>query len=472
LGDCDIGIVGLGIMGRNMALNFNRRGSAVAVFNPDVAGEGDLLADFLKAHGCDGIAGARILDDFVAMMRKPRVILMMVKAGAPVDDMIHRLAPRLEPGDIIIDGGNSHYLDTARRAASVEKQGLFYVGCGISGGGEGALRGPSLMPGGSPGAWERVRPLLQSIAARLDDGTSCCEWIGPGGSGHFVKMVHNGIEYAMMQAIAETYDMMKRLVGMKADEIAGVFDRWNGGILGGYLVSIVPPVLTMKDGSGLLVDSILDRAFQKGTGKDASIAALGLGVPVPAMDEAVSERFISAMIEERRRSAGIFPAGKAFTGDGTALAADLEDALYCAIAIAHGQGFSLVRKASLEYGWGLDRCTIARVWRGGCIIQSKMMDDIEALFRIRPDAGSILMEEPLAGAMREKQAGWRRAVSSAVLHGVPAPVLASTLAYFDSYRSERLPANLLQAMRDLFGAHGYERVDAPAGTLFRTEWKR
>ncbi|HOT44179.1 MAG TPA: NADP-dependent phosphogluconate dehydrogenase [Spirochaetota bacterium] len=468
----DIGIVGLGIMGRNMALNFSRRGNAVAVFNPDVAGEGDLLAAFLEAHGCDGIAGARILDDVVAMLRRPRVILMMVKAGTPVDDMIHRLAPRLEPGDIIIDGGNSQYLDTARRAAAVEKQGLLYVGCGVSGGGEGALRGPSLMPGGTAGAWERVRPLLQSIAARLDDGTPCCEWIGPGGSGHFVKMVHNGIEYAMMQAIAETYDMMKRLFGMKADEIAGVFDRWNGGRLGGYLVGIVPRVLKMKDGNGLLVDSILDRAFQKGTGKEASIAALGLGVPVPAIDGAVSERCISSLIEERRRWAGVFPSGTGFTGDGKALVKDLEDALFCSIAVAHGQGFSLIQKASLEFGWGLDRGTIARVWRGGCIIQSKMMNDVEALFRKKPDAGHIIAEQPFAGAVREKQQGWRNAVASAVKHGIPAPVLSSALAYFDSYRSERLPANLLQAMRDFFGAHGYERVDAPAGTLFRTEWQR
>ncbi len=472
MGDFDIGIVGLGIMGRNMALNFNRRGIAVAVFNADVAGEEDLLADFLKAHGCDGIAGARILDDFVAMVRGPRVILMMVKAGTPVDDMIHRLAPRLEPGDIIIDGGNSHYLDTARRAAAVEKQGLLYVGCGVSGGGEGALRGPSLMPGGTSGARERVGPLLQSIAARLDDKSPCCEWIGPGGSGHFVKMVHNGIEYAMMQAIAETYDMMRRLIGLGADEIAGVFGRWNDGSLGGYLVSIVPRVLKMKDGGGILADSILDRAFQKGTGKDASIAALGLGVPVPAMDEAVSERFISALTDERRRCAVIFHAEKTFAGDGRALVRDLEDALFCSIAIAHGQGFTLMGKASLEYGWGLDRAAIARVWRGGCIIQSKMMNDVEALFRTRSDAGNIFTEQPFADAIREKQAGWRRAVSSAALHGIPVPVLSSALAYFDSYRSERLPANLIQAMRDLFGAHGYERVDAPAGTLFRTEWNR
>ncbi len=464
----DIGVIGLGVMGLNLLLNMADHGYSAVGYDRVADRVRDLDRRRAPGHAIRGTGSPR---ECMALLKSPRVVVILVPAGPPVDAALRDLIPLCRPADILIDCGNSHFTDTALRQKALARKGIHFLGVGISGGEKGARHGPSIMPGGPREAYVWVKNIFEAIAADVR-GEPCVAYLGPGAAGHFVKMVHNGIEYAMMQAIAETYDMMKRLVGMKADEIAGVFDRWNGGILGGYLVSIVPPVLTMKDGSGLLVDSILDRAFQKGTGKDASIAALGLGVPVPAMDEAVSERFISAMIEERRRSAGIFPAGKAFTGDGTALAADLEDALYCAIAIAHGQGFSLVRKASLEYGWGLDRCTIARVWRGGCIIQSKMMDDIEALFRIRPDAGSILMEEPLAGAMREKQAGWRRAVSSAVLHGVPAPVLASTLAYFDSYRSERLPANLLQAMRDLFGAHGYERVDAPAGTLFRTEWKR
>ncbi len=472
MGNCDIGIIGLGIMGRNIALNFARHGYAVAVFNPDVAGEDDLLADFLKAHGCDGISGARIIDDFIPLLRQPRVLLMMIKAGSPVDVVVNLLAPLLARGDIIIDGGNSHYLDTARRADALEKKGISYVGCGVSGGGEGALRGPSLMPGGSPGAWETIKPLLQSIAARLDGGTPCCEWIGPGGSGHFVKMIHNGVEYAMMQAIAEVYDLMKRLLGMKADDIAGVFAGWNAGILGGYLLGMVPGVLKMKDGTGLLVDSILDRAFQKGTGKDASIAALDLGVPVPAIDEAVSARFISSLMNERRRAAELYPAGERFAGDGRAMVKGLEDALYCSIAVSHGQGFALMEKASMEFGWGLDRAKIAGVWRGGCIIQSKMMNEMEVLFRNRTEAGNIIAEKNFADTIREKQPGWRRAVSAAAIHGIPASVLSSSLAYFDSYRSECLPANLIQAMRDFFGAHGYERIDAPLGMIFRTEWGR
>ncbi len=472
MGNCDIGIIGLGIMGRNIARNFSRHGHSVAVFNPGVAGEEDLLANFLKAHGCDGVSGARVIEDFVPLLRRPRVILLMVKAGRPVDDVITRLAPRLEAGDIIIDGGNSHFLDTARRVEALALQKLLFVGCGISGGGGGALRGPSLMPGGSPGAWGTIQPLLQSIAARLDDGTPCCEWIGPGGSGHFVKMVHNGIEYAMMQAIAEAYDMMKRMLAMKPAEIAGVFAGWNAGALGGYLMGTTASVLNMKDGAGLLVDSILDRAWQKGTGKDASVAALDLGVPMPAVDEAVSARFISSLVDERHRAAEQFQTGMRFSGDGKVLLKELEDALYCSIVVSHAQGFSLMEKAFLEFGWGLDRSAIARVWSGGCIIQSKMMKDVETLFSGRPGAGNILMENMFADRMKEKQQGWRHAVSTAVIHGIPVPVLSSALAYFDSYRSERLPANLVQAMRDCFGAHGYERIDAPAGKIFRTEWDR
>lgn len=468
----DIGIVGLGIMGRNIALNFLRHGFSVAVFNPGVPGEGDLLADFLKSHGCGSMAGARLTEDFAAMMRKPRVIMIMVKSGSPVDDVIHRLAPHLDTGDIVIDGGNSHYSDTERRMASLEKAGILYVGCGVSGGGEGALRGPSLMPGGPPRAWETLRPLLQSIAAKLDDGTPCCEWTGNGGSGHFVKMIHNGIEYAMMQAIAEAYDMMRRMAAMGADEMAAVFAGWNRGCLGGYLIGIVPHILKKMDRGASLLAAVLDRASHKGTGREASVAALELGVPAPAIDEAVSSRFISSLLEERRRAAQLYPSNAIFSGDRNVLLHDLEEALFCAMVVSHCQGFALMDKASEDFGWDLDRAAIARLWRGGCIIQSTLMNDIEKINKKRSGTGNLLLEEEAGDLIRQRLAGWRRTVAAGALHGIPAPVLASTLAYFDGYRSARLPANLLQAMRDYFGAHGYERVDAPEGKLFSTEWKK
>ncbi|MBP7735707.1 MAG: NADP-dependent phosphogluconate dehydrogenase [Spirochaetes bacterium] len=466
----DIGIIGLGVMGRNIALNFSRHGFSVAVFNPGAPGEGDLLADFLKSHGCDAIAGERHLDDFIAQLRKPRVMLLMVKAGAPVDDVILSLAQRLDPGDIIIDGGNSHYRDTERRMANLEKAGILYVGCGVSGGGEGALRGPSLMPGGSPEAWKTIGPLLQSVAAKLEDGTPCCEWTGRGGAGHFVKMVHNGIEYAMMQAIAEAYDMMRRMAAMGADEMAVAFGNWNAGCLGGYLMGIVPRILKQRDKGALLLDAILDRASQKGTGKESSMAALDMGVPAQAMDEAVAARLISSLLEERRRAAELYLDNAEFSGDREALIHDIEDALYCAIAVSHCQGFALLDRASEDFKWDLDRSAIARLWRGGCIIQSALMNEIGKIISNRSWTGNLLLEEQFGVLIREKTAGWRRSVSTAALHGIPVPVLSSTLAYFDSYRSARLPANLVQAMRDFFGAHGYERIDAQEGRIFRTDW--
>ena len=467
----DIGIIGLGLMGRNLSLNFSRHGCAVAVYDAARSGEQDLLADFLKQHSCDGFTGARTLDDFADMLRKPRKIMLMVKAGTPVDDVINQLTVYLERGDIVIDGGNSHYLDTARRLERLEKRGILYVGCGVSGGGEGALHGPSLMPGGSSHAWEAIRPLLQKIAARLDDGSPCCEWVGPGGSGHFVKMVHNGIEYAMMQAMAEAFDVMKRLIGMNEDEIARVFEGWNAGDLGGYLVESAPLILKKGEKAGHLLDSILDRAWQKGTGRDAAASALELGVPAPSISEAVSARFISSLLEERRLASLTFKGAIRFSGDRDELLDDLMNALYCATAISHAQGFALLGKAGADMGWGLDRAMIAHIWRGGSIIQSKIMGDVETVFKNNPSAPNILLEKPFIESIDRRQPGWRRIVSAAVLHGVPVNVISSALSYFDSYRSERLPANLIQAMRDCFGAHGYERVDAPRGKIFRTDWK-
>lgn len=467
---CDIGIIGLGVMGRSISLNFSNRGFSAAVYNPDVTGEEDLLADFLKDHGCDAIAGARIIGDFARLLKTPRIILLMVKAGKPVDDCIARLLPHLDAGDIIIDGGNSHYRDTGRRVAELEGRGMRFVGCGVSGGAEEALRGPSLMPGGSAGAWEAVAPMLRAIAAKRSDGSPCCEWIGPGGSGHFVKMVHNGIEYAMLQGIAEAYDMMKRMLSMEADEIAALFSAWNKGPLKGYLMGIVPAIVTRREKGALLLDSIRDSAWQKGTGRDAAAAALDLGVPVPAIDESVSARFLSSLSEERVLASQVYRSETGFSGDGKSLLEDLESALYCAMAVSLAQGFALLDKASSTYGWGLDRGSIARTWQAGCIIQSAMIKEIEAAFRDDPAVGSLLLARSIVEAVRDREAGWRRAVTAAISRGIPVPALSSTLAYFDAYRTGRLPANLTQAMRDFFGAHGYERVDAPQGTIFRTEW--
>jgi len=458
-------------MGRNIALNASRRGFPVVVFNPKVDGEKDLLSDFLKENVCDTIEGAEDPVNFVGLVPRPRVILLMLKAGKPVDDVIGLLSARLSAGDIVIDGGNSHYSETAKRLDLLEGKGILYVGCGVSGGASGALNGPSLMPGGSPAAWDAVRPLLQSIAARLDDGTPCCEWMGPGGSGHFVKMVHNGIEYAVMQAIAESYDMMRRMIGMSAEKISEIFAEWNSGVLGGYLMGIIPRVLGRRDGTGLLIDSILDRAFQKGSGRDAATAAFDLGVPAPAIDEAVSSRLISALPDERRRISGRYPAVRKFTGETGELLQDIGDALYCSMAVSHAQGFAVMGKASIEFGWNLDLGAVARIWRGGCVIQSVMMKDFESLFARGAGAADILAEMPFAGAIGKRLDGWRGSVSAAVLHGIPVPVTSSSLAFFDGLRSETLPANLIQAMRDFFGAHGYERNDSPAGMIFRTEWE-
>jgi 6-phosphogluconate dehydrogenase len=469
----DIGIIGLGLMGRNLSLNLSGHGFAITVFDPAPSVDEDILADFLKQHSCNGFSGARTLDDFVGLIRKPRKIMMMLKAGKPVDDCINRLIPCLEPGDIIIDGGNSHYLDTARRLERLEKHGILFVGCGVSGGGEGALHGPSLMPGGSSQAWDRIRPLLQKIAAKLDDKSPCCEWIGPQGSGHFVKMVHNGIEYALMQVIAESYDIMKRMAGMTADEIALVISGWNRGELKGYLTEITAIILKRSDDDGKpLVDKILDSASEKGTGKDASRASFELGVPIAAIDEAVSARFLSLLDEERRQASREFTASARITGNWDAWSDDLRDALYCSMVVAYAQGFAMLVKAGAAMGWDLDRANIAHIWRGGSIIQSDIMKNVETAFKNNPSALNILLVSPFIEAINQRQSGWRRAVSSAVLHGIPAPVISSTLAYFDSYRSERLPANLIQAMRDCFGAHGYERIDAPQGTLFHTDWKK
>ncbi len=469
----DIGIYGLGVMGRNIALNFARGGRAVSIFNRAAPGEEDLAAEVLASAGKGmRIYGAVSEGDFVASLGEPRKIFLMVTAGGAVDRVLDRLVPLCRAGDTIIDGGNSHYRDTERRMERLEGAGMLFVGCGVSGGREGALNGPCIMPGGPARAWAGIRDILESAAARLLDGSPCCAWIGAGGAGHFVKMVHNGIEYAMMQSIAEAYDLMKRLLAMSHADIGAVLSEWNGGDTGGYLVDIAADIIGMQGESGVTpLEAIVDHADQKGTGRDALIASIELAFPAPVIGEAVQARFLSAMGPERRRAADEFTGPAAFSGDRTAILRALCDALYCTQLIACSHGLSLISMASAEYAWDIDLPAVARIWGGGCIIQSAMMADIAATLAGSPRV-PIMQNPRFIDALNRKQTGWRLAASAALRHGVPVPAMASALAYFDGYRSGRLPADLIQAMRDYFGAHGYERVDAPPGKIFSGGWKK
>ena len=468
----DIGIYGLGVMGRNLALNFARRGHAVSVYNRDAPGEEDLVAVTRASAEGMNVYGAAGEEDFVNSLAPPRKIFLMVTAGPAVDQVLDRLVPLCRGGDIIIDGGNSHYRDTERRIALLGRAGLHFVGCGVSGGREGALNGPCMMPGGDARAWPAVRDILGSAAARLDDGTPCCAWIGAGGAGQFVKMVHNGIEYGMMQSIAEAYDVMKRLLGMPYQRIGAVLSEWNNGDAGGFLLNSAADILSRQGEDGVApLEEIADRAAQKGTGRDALAASFELDVPVPVICEAVLARFLSAMDAERRAAAGSFAGPAPFSGDRQALLRDAGDALYCTQLVACAQGLALIGRASGEFGWDIDLPSVARIWGGGCIIQSSMMKEIAAACA-GPAGGSVLLYPRFIEALDRKQAGWRRAAAAAQLHGLPVPATASALAYFDGYRSGRLPADLIQAMRDYFGAHGYERVGGPPGALFRTDWKK
>lgn len=464
---CDIGIYGLGIMGQNLAINFANRGFSVSVFNRMEAGE-ENVADTFISNRCQGkkIIGAGDKKGFVDSVKQPRKIIVLVKAGTAVDEVIDQLIPFLEAGDIVIDGGNSHYRDTARRLAKLESVGLLFVGCGISGGGDGALNGPSIMPGGSFRAWGKIQHMFQAIAAKCEDGDPCCDWIGPEGAGHFVKMAHNGIEYALMQLIAESYDVMKRLLSMSTDEINSVVSAWNEELLHGYLLGITGDILKMTGEDGRpLVESILDCAEQKGTGKDISISALELGVASTAINESINARFISCMINERRGASKEFMRPEQFAGDKEALLKALHDAIYCSQFIAYAQGFLLIAGASAEYNWNLDLAKIARIWRSGCIIQSDILNDIAATLK-RTGLDNILLEPHFIEIINRKQINWRCAIITAMQHGIPIPALSSTLAFFDGFCSEKLPANLIQAQRDYFGAHGYERLDAPRGVFF------
>ena len=470
--NCDIGLIGLAVMGENLILNMEDKGFSVAVFNRTVS----KVDDFVNGRGAGKkITGCHDLKEFAASLSRPRKAMIMVKAGEPVDSAIEQLLTVFEPGDVIIDGGNSNYLDTMRRTALVESKGLLYIGTGVSGGEEGALTGPSIMPGGSPAAWPLVKPVLQAISAKIDqDGKQvpCCEWVGENGAGHFVKMVHNGIEYGDMQLICETYDIMKNLLGMSAPAMGDVFAEWNENELGSYLIEITRDILRYKDDDGSpLVEKILDTAGQKGTGKWTGIAALEFGVPLTLIGEAVFARCLSAAKDERVKAAKIFSGPKpSFTGDKKAFINDLRKALYASKVVSYTQGYLLMREAAKEYGWNLNNGGIAMMWRGGCIIRSKFLGKIKEAFDRKPDLENLLLDPFFTKIIEEAQAPWRNVVAAAVQNGIPAPAFTTALEYFDGYRSERLPANLLQAQRDYFGAHTYERTDKKRGEFFHTNW--
>jgi len=475
MGNADIGLIGLAVMGENLALNFESKGFQVALYNRTTS----KVSGFLNGRGAGKkFTGCYSMAEFADALASPRKAMIMVKAGQAVDDTIEQLLGVFEKGDIIIDGGNSNYKDTIRRTAYVESKGLLYIGAGVSGGEEGALKGPSIMPGGSFAAWPFVRPVFHAVCAKVDGDTPCCDWIGENGAGHFVKMVHNGIEYGDMQLICETYDLMKNVLNLSYDEMGGVFDQWNHGPLGSYLIGITRDILRFKDCDGSpLAEKILDAAGQKGTGKWTGIAALELGVPLTLIGEAVFARCLSAAKEERVKASKKFSSPKiAPLADNLALLKDapflkdLEKALYASKIVSYAQGFLLMREAAKEYKWNLDYGNIALMWRGGCIIRSVFLGKIKEAFAGKPDLENLLLDPFFTGVIEDAQASWRRVVCAAVKNGIPTPALSSALSYFDGFRSGRLPANLLQALRDYFGAHTYERVDKTRGGFFHTDW--
>jgi len=468
-GVSDIGLVGLAVMGENLVLNMESKGFSVSVYNRTV----EKVDNFVNGRGKGKkIFGARSIEELIASLKRPRKLMLMVKAGKAVDDFIELLIPHLEPGDIIIDGGNTHFPDTNRRTKYVESKGLLYIGTGVSGGEEGALLGPSVMPGGSPEAWHAVKPIFQAIAAKVADGTPCCDWVGRDGAGHFVKMVHNGIEYGDMQLICEAYHVMKELLGFDADDMHDVFAVWNKGDLDSYLIEITRDILGYKDTNGEpVVDLILDTAGQKGTGKWTAVAALDQGIPLTLIGEAVFARCLSAQKDERVTASKILTGPKPnFHGDRRTFIEDLRRALFASKLVSYAQGYALMRSASDDYKWDLNYGGIALMWRGGCIIRSVFLSKIKDAFDKNPNITNILLDPYFTAKILEAQEGWRNVVSQAVCNGIPVPAFASALAYFDAFRTERLPANLLQAQRDYFGAHTYERLDKPRGEFFHTNW--
>lgn len=464
----NIGLIGLAVMGQNLVLNMNDHGFKVAVHNRGK----DKIDEFLEdaAKGTQ-VVGAYSLEELVDLLETPRKVMLMVKAGEVVDMYINKLAPLLSPGDIIIDGGNSLYTDSNRRTDALKEKGILFIGTGVSGGEEGARNGPSIMPGGNPEAWAAVKPIFQAISAKVGD-EPCCEWVGEQGAGHYVKMVHNGIEYGDMQLICEAYQLLSEGLGLSSDEMQAVFAKWNEGQLSSYLIEITANILAYKDQDGLpLVDKILDTAGQKGTGKWTAINALDLGMPLTLIAESVFARCLSAQKDERVKAAGILPKAKlSFSGDKQAMIDAIGDALYAAKIISYAQGFRLLKEAAAEYNWNLNYGEIALMWRGGCIIRSQFLGDIKSAYEKNPDLDNLLLADYFINAMQQADAGWRKAVILGVELGIATPAFSSALAYYDGYRTARLPANLLQAQRDYFGAHTYERLDKPRGEFFHTDW--
>jgi 6-phosphogluconate dehydrogenase len=465
----DIAVIGLAVMGQNLILNMNDHGFTVVAFNRTVSKVDDFLNK--EAKGTK-VIGAHSLEEMVKLLKRPRRVMLMIKAGAPVDEFIEHLIPLLEPGDIIIDGGNSLFQDTIRRVEHVESKGLLYIGTGVSGGEEGARNGPSIMPGGSPKAWPHVKDIFQKIAAKVEDGTPCCDWVGENGAGHYVKMVHNGIEYGDMQLICEAYNLMKTGLGMTADEMHPVFAEWQKGELNSYLVEITRDILAFKDKDGQpLVDKILDTAGQKGTGKWTVISSQDLGIPITLIAEAVYARMISALKEERvtasKKLRGPNPVIK---GDRAKIIEEIRRALYASKIVSYAQGYMLMRAAAQQYKWNLNYGGIALMWRGGCIIRSVFLAKIKEAFEKHPKLHNLMLDPFFRKALNGSHRSWRNAVSAAVKKGIPVPAFSTALAFFDGYRSERLPANLLQAQRDYFGAHTYERLDQPRGQFFHSNW--
>ncbi len=465
----DIGLIGLAVMGENLVLNMESKGFTVAVYNRSVEKVDNFIAGRAKGKN---IIGTRNLEELVNSLKSPRKVMLMVKAGKPVDDFIETLIPYLDKGDIIIDGGNTHYPDTNRRTAYLEEKGLLFIGTGVSGGEEGALKGPSIMPGGSPKAWPYVKDIFQGIAAKVEDGTPCCDWVGENGAGHFVKMVHNGIEYGDMQVICEAYQLMKDLLGMEYDEMHDVFDHWNEGELDSYLIEITRDILGFKDEDGEpMVEKILDTAGQKGTGKWTGITALDLGIPLTLIGESVFSRYLSAQKEERVEASKILSGPSAsFNGNKHEFIEDIRKALLASKIVSYAQGYVLMRQAAKEFGWNLNYGGIALMWRGGCIIRSAFLEKIKDAFDNDPELPNLLLDKYFHNKIKETDASWRRVVATAAGYGIPVPAFSTALAYYDGYRCGRLPANLLQAQRDYFGAHTYERVDKPRGEFFHTNW--
>jgi 6-phosphogluconate dehydrogenase len=469
---CDIGLIGLAVMGENLALNIESRGYGVAVYNRTTSKVDEFIEGRAKGKK---FVGCHSLEDMVANLAKPRKVMLMVKAGPAVDDLIETLLPMLEPGDILIDGGNTYYADTERRTMQVQEKGLLYVGTGVSGGEEGALKGPSMMPGGSPEAWPAVKPIFQAIAAKVGpkEDIPCCEWVGPRGAGHYVKMVHNGIEYGDMQLICEAYFMMQEALGLSNDELYNVFAEWNRGELDSYLIEITRDIFSVKDKETgkFLVDVIMDRAGAKGTGKWMSQLALDHGVPSTLVTEAVYARCLSAMKEERVRASKVLkgPSAK-YDGDRKAFVEQIRQALYASKICSYAQGFVQLRAAAAEYDWPLNYGDCAMLWRGGCIIRAVFLDRIKEAFDANPDLENLLLAPYFADACAKAQDAWRNVVATAAKLGIPVPAFAAALAYYDGYRRARLPANLLQAQRDYFGAHTYERLDKSGA--FHTDWIR